>query len=131
MSIEEEVFDNHYEITMKHLQQLSGKEGFDIHQIKGELLTLTKYEGLDWTGRGGIKEAEISGAILAYQAFIMRWEGKNQRTGTERIYYRSSINSSCLPLTASRISSTTRSRSFGRLTISIDPVFIVKTELSL
>jgi hypothetical protein len=78
MSVEDDVFDHHYDVTMKYLNEQSQKEDFSIDLVKAELVSLTKYEGLDWTGRGLIKEAEISGAILAYQAFIMRWENAHQ-----------------------------------------------------
>jgi hypothetical protein len=68
MTAEDTVFDHHYEVTLLHLEQLSHKE----------LENLTKYQGLGWSGRGLLKEAEISGEILAYQAFIMRWERSRQ-----------------------------------------------------
>lgn len=78
MTVEDTVFDHHYEVTLLHLEQLSRKDDFSIELVKDELENLTKYQGLGWSGRGLIKEAEISGEILAYQAFIMRWEKAHQ-----------------------------------------------------
>jgi hypothetical protein len=78
MTAEDTVFDHHYEVTLLHLEQLSHKEDFSIELVKAELENLTKYQGLGWSGRGLLKEAEISGEILAYQAFIMRWERSRQ-----------------------------------------------------
>ncbi len=70
----DDVFDRQYETTMESLEILSQNPLFDIEQVKGELKTLITYEDLDWTGRGMLKSSEISGTILAYQAFIMRYE---------------------------------------------------------
>lgn len=72
MSIEEDIFDSHYEMTLRRLEERSHIPGFSLEELHGELKDLTRFEGLDWTGRGDIRSAEIAGAILAYQAFIMR-----------------------------------------------------------
>jgi hypothetical protein len=74
--LEEEVFDSQYEITMNRLKEQALAQDFTIEKLKGELQSLVKYEGLDWTGRGNLKAAEISGAILAYQAFIYRYKNR-------------------------------------------------------
>ncbi len=69
---EEEIEDTAYTNTLNHLEVLSKAEYFDINQVREELKAMEKYEGLDWTGRGSVKAAEISGIILAYQVFLMR-----------------------------------------------------------
>lgn len=74
MNTEEIVEDDAFDDTMKHLEFVASQEGFDIQQVQEELKSIEKYEGLDWTGRGELKAAEISGTILAYQAFIMRYK---------------------------------------------------------
>jgi hypothetical protein len=71
---EEQVEDDAFEDTLKYLELLAAQENFDISQVEAELRAVQKYEGLDWTGRGALKAAEISGAIMAYQAFIMRYK---------------------------------------------------------
>ncbi len=77
-TIEQEIFDQSYEDTLKRLEQLSRRPGFDIAEFEGELVHLMRYEGQDWTGRGEVKNSEISGQILAYQAFIFRWKKKHR-----------------------------------------------------
>jgi len=72
--VEETVFDESYVMTLRQLVDRSRLEGFSIALLEDELDTLQKYEGLDWTGRGEVKNAEIRGQILAYQAFILRWK---------------------------------------------------------
>lgn len=74
MSIEQEVFDHHYEMTLAYLKDTARKKDFSLEQVKEELRNLLVYQGQDWTGRGQIKSAEIEGTILAYQAFILRQE---------------------------------------------------------
>ncbi|MCF7940362.1 MAG: hypothetical protein K9M84_02010 [Spirochaetia bacterium] len=74
--LEDEVFDSQYEITMNRLKEQALAQDFTIEKLEGELQSLVKYEGLDWTGRGNLKAAEISGAILAYQAFIYRYKNR-------------------------------------------------------
>ncbi len=75
---EDDIENTAYESMLKHLNSRSENDDFDIEQIRSELKTLEKYEGLDWTGRGSIKAAEISGHILAYQVFLMRYRKKAQ-----------------------------------------------------
>ena len=70
---EEEIEDRAYNNTLEYLKQFSLNNDFDIGKVKAELETMEKYEGLDWTGRGSIKSAEISGTIMAYQVFLMRY----------------------------------------------------------
>ncbi len=77
MNIEEEVFDESYEITLKRLEDRSDQEGFDVSEFEGELEHLQRYEGQDWTGRGEIKNSEISAQVLAYQVFLYRWKQRN------------------------------------------------------
>lgn len=79
MTPEEQVEDDAFNRTLKHLEAMSAQPGFEISQAEAELKSVEKYEGLDWTGRGGLKAAEISGTLLAYQAFIMRH--KKERGG--------------------------------------------------
>ena len=78
-SVEDIIFDANYRRTLEKLEHAAAKDDFTISDIKNELETLYRYEGLDWTGRGSIKHSEIGGAILAYQVFINKWnmsEGK-------------------------------------------------------
>ena len=74
MSIEQEIFDHHYEITLAYLNDAEERKDFSLEQVRSELKNLLVYQGQDWTGRGEIKSAEIEGTILAYQAFILRRE---------------------------------------------------------
>ncbi|MCF7952639.1 MAG: hypothetical protein K9K78_00985 [Spirochaetales bacterium] len=74
MSVEDNVFDESYEMTLLRLKDISESPDFSLKVFEKELDTLQKFEGLDWTGRGEIKNAEIRGQILAYQAFIYRWK---------------------------------------------------------
>ncbi len=75
-SIEEIIFDESYEVTMKRLDFVSAQEGFEISQLEGELVHLARYEGQDWVGRGELKNSEISAQVLAYQVFIKRWKDR-------------------------------------------------------
>lgn len=76
MSIEEEIFDEAYELTLKHLHARAELEDFDISLVEGELVHLQRYEGQDWSGRGEIKNSEISAQVTAYQVFLYRWKQK-------------------------------------------------------
>lgn len=73
MRIEDEIFKTSYQETLTMLDLRSKTDTFDISSIKGELNSLYKYEGLDWVGRGEIKNSEISGSISAYQVFINQY----------------------------------------------------------
>jgi hypothetical protein len=75
---EERVEDEAFHDTLARLELMAVAEGFELGQVTSELKTIENYEGLDWTGRGGLKAAEIAGTILAYQAFIMRYKKRNQ-----------------------------------------------------
>ena len=70
----ERIFDHSYHSTYKKLILSSADPNFDLQQAKNELESLYKYDGLAWTGRHDIKQNEIDGQILAYQAFIKRFE---------------------------------------------------------
>ncbi len=77
IDLHQQIFDDTYEIILKSLQIRSEIKGFSCEKLKKELESLFKYEGLDWTGRGDVKQAEIEGSILAYQAFILRHERRD------------------------------------------------------
>lgn len=70
MSIDDKIFQDSYKETLAMLELKSKAEFFEIEAIKGQLDTLYIHEGLDWTGRGSVKNSEISGTIAAYQIFI-------------------------------------------------------------
>jgi hypothetical protein len=74
IDLHEQIFDETYEIILKALKARSQNPDFSCEKTKMELESFYKYEGLDWTGRGDIKQAEIEGTILAYESFIMRLE---------------------------------------------------------
>jgi hypothetical protein len=75
----QETFDDNYERTLAKLQAEALTDGFSMETTKHELDALYQYEGLDWTGRGELKQAEIAGAILAYQTFIRRTEATDDK----------------------------------------------------
>jgi hypothetical protein len=79
MNIEDQIFQKSYDETLAVLELKSQDESFEISNVHGELNTLYSYEGLDWIGRGEIKNSEISGAIAAYQVFINKFD-KAQKT---------------------------------------------------
>ena len=58
---------------LKTLQVRSEKPGFKFSELKCELDSLYKYDGLGFD-RGEAKQAEVDGTILAYETFISRWE---------------------------------------------------------
>lgn len=72
MSIEDEIYDTNYTLTLENLERRKELPGFSIDDIVGEMEALLIYEGQDWTGRGELKQAEIGGSLLAYQAFLLR-----------------------------------------------------------
>jgi hypothetical protein len=74
MNIEDQIFKKSYDETLAVLELKSLHASFEISDVHGELNTLYSYEGLDWIGRGEIKNSEISGAIAAYQVFINKFE---------------------------------------------------------
>ncbi|MCY1151839.1 MAG: hypothetical protein PQJ49_03090 [Sphaerochaetaceae bacterium] len=74
IDIYQDVFDKTYQTILVALENRSKKADFSIQNIKGELLSFYRYDGLDWTGRGETKQAENDGAILAYEVFIERYE---------------------------------------------------------
>ena len=92
MDIYDSIFDETYESVLHGLYARSegerededGGNGFSLETVKGELDSLCKYDGLNWTGRGSVKQAEIEGSILAYQAFILRYrENQTSRSAPE------------------------------------------------
>ncbi len=68
----EETYSISYQTTMEALERKAGRSSFDKNEIENELAALYNYEGLGWTGRGMVKDAEISSAIAAYEAFLKR-----------------------------------------------------------
>ena len=76
MTTEEKIFDENFERTVGFLRGSVNMATFSIETIKAELQDLYKYEGLDYTGRGALKQAEIAGSILGYEVFIKEWEKK-------------------------------------------------------
>ena len=66
--------DSHYRASYtKTLDtlELQIKHGdLDIEKVRNELRSLYVYEDHGWAGRGMVKDAEISGAIAAYEAFL-------------------------------------------------------------
>jgi|AntAceMinimDraft_2_1070361.scaffolds.fasta_scaffold78404_1 predicted Zn-dependent protease with MMP-like domain len=75
----EQIFQESYEVTLAMLELRSKNKLFKITSLKGELDTLYVYEGLDWTGRGEIKNSEISGEIAAYQVFLHNYFNKEEQ----------------------------------------------------
>ena len=67
------IFDETYEATLSGLHVRAAQTDFSIDMVQNELQSLYTYEGLGWAGRGDVKQAEIEGSILAYQAFISRY----------------------------------------------------------
>lgn len=83
-STEQHVFDENYDRVLHRLEAASHSDSFSLETIKGELTALFVYEGHDWEGRGGPKQAEIEGSILAYQVFLRRWrEQHTPATGAD------------------------------------------------
>ena len=72
MDIEQHVFDDSYEDTIAALEVRLKNGTITLDDAREELKHLCIYEGQDMVGRGELKQAEISGMIMAYQAFIMR-----------------------------------------------------------
>ncbi len=78
------IFDETYESVLHGLYTRSEGRDFSLDSVKRELDSLCKYDGLNWTGRGSVKQAEIEGSILAYQAFILRYrEHQSNRSAPE------------------------------------------------
>ena len=61
-----------YSAVLQALEQKALEPGFEVKEVENELKTLYSYEGLGWAGRGMVKEAEISSAIAAYEAFLSK-----------------------------------------------------------
>jgi len=72
------IYEDNYNDTYNNLKNRSILSGFSIYDVKRELDSLYRYEDLDWSGRGEMKNMEIQGAIAAYQVFLNEWE-KMQR----------------------------------------------------
>lgn len=69
----DKIFDQNFDDTLFQLTTRSEAPDFAIEDVNEELHHLYIYEGQDWGGRGELKQAEISGMILAYQAFLKRF----------------------------------------------------------
>jgi hypothetical protein len=69
----EDIFDFNYEKTRQKLEKKYESPDFSVDSVKNELEALYIFEGQDWTGRGAVKQAEIEGAILAYQVFLKKF----------------------------------------------------------
>lgn len=73
----QQIYDDTYEGILNSLQTRSKNIDFSFNIVKEELDSLYKYEGLGWTGRGDLKQAEIEGTILAFEVFIMQYKNSN------------------------------------------------------
>lgn len=73
----EQLSDEKFEVTLHSLEERTNDHEFSIQNIKGELQSLYKYEGLDGEGRGEVLQAEIEGSILAFEVFIDKYEKEN------------------------------------------------------
>lgn len=70
----ESVFDDTYNSIYNKLFISLKSDNFEIQEIEQQLEALYQYDGMAWTGRADIKQSEIEGQILAYQAFIKRYK---------------------------------------------------------
>ena len=75
-NIFDQVFEDNFDKTYDRLLSKSKLKSFSIEVIEQEYKDLCKYDGLAWTGRGSIQQAEIDSSIQAYQIFIKRWKNK-------------------------------------------------------
>jgi hypothetical protein len=73
----EQISDDTYYAILKSLQTRSETQEFSLEKVKGELESFYKYEGLDWTGRGDVLQAQIEGSIMAFEVFIVQYEKEN------------------------------------------------------
>lgn len=73
-STEDIIFDNSYTSTKENLIERIKKNLISREGVNAELDSLYKYEGLDWIGRGEIKNMSIQGSIAAYQVVLNRWD---------------------------------------------------------
>ena len=64
------IYYDTYNRTLQTLETQIKKGDFSIENARNELKSLYIYEDHGWAGRGMIKDAEISGAIAAYEAFL-------------------------------------------------------------
>lgn len=72
----DKIVDSTFDAVLKTLDIRSKDEKFSIENTQKELESFYLYEGQDWGGRGDTKQAEIEGAIMAYQVFIDRYNKK-------------------------------------------------------
>ena len=70
----EKIFNESFDGITRALQDRVEKKDFSIENVKAELNSFYKYEGLDWDGRGDIKQADIEGSIAAFEVFISKYE---------------------------------------------------------
>lgn len=73
----EQISDDAFEAILLALRKRSQTQDFSLENVKGELVSLYRYEGLGWTGRGDYKQAEIEGSIMAFQVFLAEYEKGN------------------------------------------------------
>lgn len=74
------IFDDTYEIILAGLISELKEPQFSRELVQEELDSFYHLEGLNWAGRGDVKQAEIEGTILAYQAFLMRYDSGKYTT---------------------------------------------------
>ncbi len=72
------ILDETFEAVLSTLEERARKADFELSLIERELSSLYDYDGLGWAGRGDVKQAEIEGSILAYQALILRYKSNDQ-----------------------------------------------------
>ena len=70
IDIYQEIFDNTFEAVLRTLDERAKRQGLTYIEAEHELESIYRYDGLDWGGRGEMKQAENDGTILAYQVFI-------------------------------------------------------------
>lgn len=73
IDIYEKILDDTYKAMLKTIQVRYEKPGFKFSELKCELESLYKYDGLG-IDRSEAKQAEVDGTILAYETFISRHE---------------------------------------------------------
>lgn len=74
----EQITDDAFAGILLALRKRSETPTFSLENVKGELVSLYRYEGLGWAGRGDYKQAEIEGSILAFEVFLDEYEKQNK-----------------------------------------------------
>lgn len=72
----DKISDDSYSGILQALKIRSENAEFSLENVKGELESLYKSEGLDQDGRGDVFQAQIEGSILAYEVFISDFSKK-------------------------------------------------------